>query len=316
MEPPARTAVIFNPRAAHGRTGRIYTRLRKDLDLLIPGADWRVTEYPGHATHATRSALWSGCNRIISVGGDGTHYETLNGFFEGYSLIAPEAQLSILPFGTGSDLARSLGIPRGWDSLPTVLSGRCLRLDVVRVTCTDWKGEPFTSFLLNTSRVGIGGEVVWRINRKTKVWGGFFTYLRGAVEALFTYSSRPMRVETDGEVFEETFLEIILANGRFDGGGMKVAPQARMDDGLLDIYLIRPVGLVDALTSMHLLYQGRLEARPDAVTFRRGGKVQITAADPAKINVDGESPGTTPVAFEVLPRLLPVVTGPHFQAQG
>jgi len=313
MDQPARTAVIFNPRAAHGRTGRIYTRLRNYLDPLIPGADWRVTEYPGHATHATRSALWSGCDRIISVGGDGTHYETLNGFFDGNTLINPDARLAILPFGTGSDLARSLDIPRKWASLPAVLSGRTLHLDVIRVTCADWKGESFSCFLLNTSRVGIGGEVVWRVNRKTKVWGGFFTYLRGAVETLFTYCSRPMRVEIDNEVFEETFLEIILANGRFDGGGMKVAPRARMDDGLLDVYLIRPVGLVDALTSLRLLYQGRLEARPDVVTFRRGSHVRITATQPTKINVDGESPGTTPVCFEVLPRLLPVVVGAHFQ---
>ncbi|HOQ88930.1 MAG TPA: diacylglycerol kinase family lipid kinase [Candidatus Hydrogenedentes bacterium] len=315
MDTQTRTAVIFNPRAAHGRTGKLYAKIRSQVEAIIPGADWRVTEYPGHATQATRSALWSGYNRIISVGGDGTHYETLNGFFDGQQLINPNTALAILPFGTGSDLARSLGIPRKWASLPVIPQGRVVPLDVVRVTCVDWKGMPFTCHLLNTSRVGIGGEVVWRVNRKTKVWGGFFTYLRGSIEALFSYTSRPMQIRINENIFEDIYLEIILANGRFDGGGMKVAPRARMDDGQLDIYLIRPVSLVDALTSFRLLYQGRLDARPDVVTFLRGSQVAITAAEPVKINVDGESPGTTPVTFDVLPRILPVVVGPGFQPQ-
>lgn len=309
MRPGERIAFIVNPRSAHGRTGRHWPVLLEAIEKRFEDFSVFVTEHPDHGVELTQRALWSGHTRIVSVGGDGTHFEVTNGFFDGANLINPDAVLSILPHGTGSDLARTLGIPKGLRALPLLCSDRVVRADVARITCRALDGGENMCYFLNTSRIGIGGEVVWQVNHNTKAWGGFVSYCWGALRALFAYTDKPMRIDIDGEVREQVVKEIIIANGCYDGGGMHIAPKAKLDDGLFDIYVIGPVALWDALRSLPLIYRGGLESRPDVVSYVRGKILRVDSPEEVKINTDGEVPGVLPATIELLPGMLPVVTG-------
>ena len=304
-----KTAFIVNPHAAQGRTRHGWPGLLKSVEKRFSNFDVFVTERPFHAVELTQKALWNGYTRIVSVGGDGTHFEVTNGFFEGARPVNPDAVLSILPYGTGSDLARTLGIPTGARSLPLLASDRVIRADVARITCAGLDGGENMCYFLNTSRIGIGGEVVWQVNHNTKAWGGFVSYCWGTLRALFAYTDKPMKIIIDGETREQVVKEIIIANGCYDGGGMHIAPKAKLDDGLFDIYIIGPVTLFDALISLPLIYRGGLESRPDVVTFLRGKFIQVESPEQVKINTDGEVPGYLPAAIELLPRAISVVTG-------
>lgn len=312
MPPGEKMAFIVNPRSAHGRTGKRWPALLEAVRARHRDFTVCLTEYPNHAVDLTRRMLWEGHTRIVSVGGDGTHFEVTNGFYDGASPVNPDAVLALLPAGTGSDLARTLGMPNGAAAIPLLDTDHVVAADMARITCARPGGGEVMCYFLNTSRIGIGGEVVWQVNRNTKALGGFFSYCWGALRALFTYSDRTMRIDIDGEVREQAVKEIIIANGCYDGGGMHVAPKARLDDGLFDIYIIGPIALWDALRSLPLIYRGGLESRPDVVSFTRGKIIRVESPEQTKINTDGEVPGILPATIEMLPRAIRVLTGPKY----
>jgi len=307
-----KAAVIVNPRSAHGRTGRRWPALRAAIESALPGAVFFTTEGPRHGTELTRQALRDGFNWIVSVGGDGTHFEVANGFFEDGQPLNPKAVMSILPHGTGSDLARTLGIPRNaWKALPYLHSGAVIQADLGRLTYTDAEGAEGTVYFQNTCRIGMGGEVVDRVNRSSKVLGGFFTFFLATVRALLHYRDKPMRIKVDRIEVEQAVKEVIVAKGQYDGGGMHVAPNARLDNGVFDVYIIGRVGVLDALTSLHKLYLGRLRERPDVVKYFRARHLSFTSTEEVKINTDGEMPGVLPARIDLLPGALRITAGPR-----
>jgi len=294
-----RVVAIVNPRSAHGRTGRRWPQLRRDIEAVLGPIDAEQTNGPGHATECVRAALRNGAERIISVGGDGTHYEVVNGFFDEKGPIRPEAVMSVLPQGTGNDLARSLGIPKWPHSLAFLAEGRVLQADVGRLSRHEGDATRAVYFL-NTCHAGMGGAVCERVNRKSKAYGGFLTYFWATLVTLLTYRDTPMRVEIDGEVVEQPVKDLILANGQYDGGGMHVAPDARLDSGRFEGFLIGPVSLADALFSLPTLYRGKLHTRPDIIRAFTARHIALGPSD-APVAADGELPGFPPDTIDLLP---------------
>ena len=310
MSTGERIAVIVNPRSGHGRTGKRWPAILAALHEHLPNFEVFLTERAGHGTELTRQALRDGFTRIVSVGGDGTHFEVSNGFFDGARPVNPDAVLAILPQGTGSDLARSLCLPRKLEAaLPHLVNGRVIRMDVARITCHRPGGGEVMCHFLNTSHIGMGGEVVWQVNRNSKAWGGFVSYFWGMLKTLFVYTDKPMRIEIDGKVTEQVVKEIIIANGQYDGGGMHVAPDALLNDGLFDVYIIGSAALWDLLRSIPLIYRGGLMKRPDIVSHQRGWVIRVDSPEQVKINTDGEVPGMLPATIELLPAAIRVVAG-------
>mgnify|MGYP000893684459 FL=1 len=309
MQPGEKVAVIVNPRSAHGRTARKWPLIQRAIESTLDNVTFFHTERRYHATKLVQQALWQGFTRIISVGGDGTHFEVTNGFFEGASCINPDAVMAILPYGTGSDLARTLHIPRGLKALPYLASDHTVAADVGRITYTDLNGLEGMSYFLNTCHIGIGGEVVDRVNRNTKAYGGFMSYFWHTIMALISYKDKYMKIRIDDIEIEQTVKELIIAKGQYDGGGMHVAPYARLDNGLFDIYIISPVSLRFALFNLHRLYRGRLNDLPEIVQYFRGKEVFVESPEIVKINTDGEMPGILPSTVQVIPGAIKVVTG-------
>ncbi len=307
-------AVIYNPASAGGRTGRRRHHLEAALRVAFGEFTSLATEEPAHAVELTRSALREGHDRVISVGGDGTHWEVINGFFEGYLPINPRASLGIVPHGTGSDLPRTLAMPKGIKAVPILKQWRTVSADIGRVTYTLNGGGHGSGYFLNTAHIGMGGEVVHKVNRTTKQWGGFGSFLWGTVVTLVKYENKPIQIEIDGIQIDQICRDIVVANGQYDGGGMHVAPRARLDSGRFEVYVIGDVSRPDALFHLPLLYRGQLEKRADKVKYFKAARITARSPEEVLITLDGEQPGRLPAAIEMVPAALNIVAGPRCRA--
>ena len=307
---PDRVAVIVNPNSAHGRTGRRWPQLEAAIRAQFGDVTVFQTSQPRHGIALTREALRAGYTRIVSVGGDGSHFEVANGFFDNGTPINPDAVMAILPHGTGSDLPRTLGLPRKFHAaLPHAAGNKIIAADLGHLTYTTERGEEGAFYFQNTCHIGIGAEACDLVNRNSKAFGGFSSYLWATLRTLARYRDREMCIEVDGTRYEQVVKELIIAKGRYDAGGMHVAPHARLDNGLFDVYIIGRVTLATAFSHLHLVYRGEMMKRPDLVRYLRGREVKITSPVQTLVAIDGEVPGKLPATLRVVPAALRIVVG-------
>ena len=229
------------------------------------------------------------------VGGDGTVNEVVNG------VSGTAAEIAVLPGGTGQDFGRTHGVPSRFDdAVRTVLGGETRTIDLGRVMCDDGTSRLFA----NVGSAGMSGSVARRANAMTKRFGGRATFYYALTREFLAWQNTRVTVELDGDVRREGAMhDVIVANGRYHGGGMQLAPEARQDDGLFDVVLIGDVGKLDFVTTSPKLYSGRYLSHPK-VELLRSSTVTIDAAEQLPLEVDGEPIGTTPARFEVVPAAL------------
>lgn len=298
-----KTCVILNPTAggAEGAEELLARELQAVDDLEI----WRTTG-AGDAGRMAARARDEGFERLVTAGGDGTLNEVLNGLaprFEGL-------QLGLVPLGTGNDLARTLEIPRNVEEAVAILvSGTVRELDVARV-----ETEEKVRYFLNVSAGGFSGEVDEILENEPEVkaaWGPF-SYVRGAVEALSELEPYRTRLVLDpGGPGEERIrmaaVNVIVANARFVGGGLHVAPRAVCTDGLLDLVVVRAasVGRLSLLASKVLVSQ---HLDDELILHRQVPALEVHAEPAMSFNADGELIGHTPVRYRVLPGALRFVS--------
>lgn len=314
------TLVIINNVAAKAR--RAWPTIQEELARAGIEYDIYETTAPGDATVRTRAALKSGTNTIAVVGGDGTLSEAAEGFFEfGASAeslplqLSPEAALAILPAGTGDDFARGLRGKRAplqtWiDALIAYIqagAANTVAVDVLYGRCDSFQ-KPF--ICLNASTMGIGGETARRVAAQGALMrrlSGEFRFVVAALGALAVWRERRVRVLVDDRLFVDASMNLAaVANALYAGGGMMLSPQARLDDGRLDVVtatrLSRP-GIIRELSRIH---SGGHLANPK-VSIAQGRVVRIetfSSSDAMPIEVDGNVRGLTPVEFRILPGAL------------
>jgi YegS/Rv2252/BmrU family lipid kinase len=296
---------IVNPRSSGGRTAKRWPALQAALKRAGVECEARFTTAPGEATLLARAALREGAARVIAVGGDGTLNEVVNGCFdEAGTPVVPQPVVGLLPSGTGGDFRRSLRIPTDADQCAALLAGGSVRsVDAGRVDY-EAAGEP-PRYFINIADCGVGGEVVARVNRTRHVGGGTVTFLYHSLAALLTYRAQPVRVDVDGESLAGTAQNVVIANGRYFGGGMKVAPDAEVDDGLFDVVLIGGESRLRTLAGVRRIYDGS-HVRQPMVTCRRGRVVTVTPLgdEPLLFDVEGEQVGRAPATLTCLPSAL------------
>jgi diacylglycerol kinase (ATP) len=251
-----------------------------------------LSEFPGHLGQA---AADSGASLLVVIGGDGTVNEVANGIAE------TDAEIAVLPCGTGQDFGRTHGIPSSFDDAVRVaLSGETRIIDLGRVELEDGTSRLFA----NVGSVGMSGAVARRANAMTKRFGGRVTFFYALTREFLAWQNTRVVVEFDDGVRREGPMhDVIVANGNWHGGGMKLAPDARQDDGAFDVVTIGDVNKLDFLTTAPKLYSGRYLSHPK-VELLRSSSVAIDAAEPLPLEVDGEPIGTTPARFEVVPSAL------------
>jgi YegS/Rv2252/BmrU family lipid kinase len=293
------TFFIVNPLSRCGTTARIWQHVEKQVRGW--GWDYRVafTEGPGHGTVLAASALENGCRMVVAVGGDGTLHEVINGFFPKGKEIRADALLGLLPSGTGTDFAKTIGVSLLMEKAAQQLRhGDPHPVDLGWMTYQDFQGRRIQRLFANIAEGGLGGEVVRRVNSRKKR-GGTVPFLTEAIRSLFSYQPQPVRVQIDDRIERKTkALFVIVANGRFYGGGMKIAPQAEPDDGLFDVVLIKDLSAFKVLRNIYRIYTGSHIQLPE-VEVLRGKKVLLESEGELLLEADGELLGKAPAEFEI-----------------
>jgi YegS/Rv2252/BmrU family lipid kinase len=215
--------------------------------------------------------------------------------------------LATIPLGTGMDFVRTHGIPSRFEDAVRVAAGDGRRtIDVGRVRYREWSGAEATRHLANVGSVGMSAAVAQRANGMSKALGGRATFFYALTRVFLEWQNSPVQVElADGTRREGPMHDVVVANGRWHGGGMKLAPQAEPDDGQFDVVVIGDVNRRDFVTTAPKIYRGTYLSHPK-VELLRSPAVSVDASERLPIELDGEQVGTTPVRFEVVPRALDV----------
>ncbi|RMD91707.1 MAG: diacylglycerol kinase family lipid kinase [Calditrichaeota bacterium] len=282
-----------------------WSEIGKKLKDVLGNFSAEFTKDILDATVITRRALQEGYDTIVALGGDGTLNEVVNGFFENDRLINPQACLGVLIGGTGSDFAKTLELPDCFEEAADILlRAEPKKCDVGLIRCLSGDGLPVQRYFINIADAGFGGLLVQRVNNSAKTLGPFFTYLIGVLRTLTIYKNIPIQIKVDESFNQELVVNsVVIANAQYFGGGMWIAPQAKIDDGLFDIVIIGDINRREALASIYKIYNGTLATHPK-VTCMRGKKVVLSSAYEVLIDADGEQPGKLPATFEILPGVL------------
>ena len=288
--------IIVNPIA-----GAIVNRdvVLKQLRRLDP-RKLSLTKRAGEAETLARAACHAGCEYIIAAGGDGTLNEVINGIASPHLIRG--VRMGIVPLGTANDFARSMKLPaRLEDNIDILRAKQTVLVDLVRVT-----GKR-TRYFINVSAGGFSGVVDEKLTPQIKSTWGPLAYLRSAAAALPKLRAyRANAIFDDVERWEGELYNIVIANGQFVAGGLPIAPDASVRDGLLDILLVpkRPAREMALLIAQMLLGKHLVS---DAIPFRRARKISVKSRPRLWFNVDGEPFGEDPTAFQIVPRELEFV---------
>jgi diacylglycerol kinase family enzyme len=285
------------------------------------------TAGPGDAAVATRQALTGDTQQVVAVGGDGTLNEVVNGYLEGDGRpVNPQARLAILAGGTGSDFGKSLytqdsaatgfgsrsrarhSKSDGIEKAVSALAGSRSRLvDAGLINCRDQDGAPVARFFINVVSFGLGGDVSRLVNG-WRGWlpgwiGGRTRFAVAAIRALANYKTTAVTVRTDqSEIIVESNL-LVIANGRFAGGGMMLAPHARIDDGLFDIVITDRASRLDVIRELPRIRRGGYIDNPK-VSLLRAAEVSLLTELRIPLDIDGESGDYAPARLSALPSAI------------
>jgi diacylglycerol kinase (ATP) len=242
-----------------------------------------------------------GASLLVVVGGDGSVNEVANGIAG-----RDGAEIAVIARGTGWDFVRTYGIPRDVDEAVAVATGgRVREIDLGRVAYRAWAGAESEAYFANIASAGMSGAIAQRANETSKALGGKLSYLWATLAVFARWQVSDVRVAVDGERRDGRMHDVVIANGRYFGGGMMICPEAEPDDGRFDVLLIGDLSKRDLLMTLPKTYTGRHLPHPKAELLR-GSTVTVDATEPLPIELDGEQPGTTPARFEIVPRALRV----------
>ena len=295
MAQPSHTVFLVNPASANGSTGRRWPELaRRAAAAGLEGATL-FSERQGHLAELAREAALDGAELLVVVGGDGSVNEVVNGL----AGLGRQPAVAVVPRGTGWDFSRTFGIPRKIDdAVQIALQGDVRTIDLGRASYRAWDGSDATAWFANVASAGMSGAIAKRANETTKALGGKASYLWATFAVFSGWEATEIEVAVDGERRAGPMFDVVIANGRFFGGGLEICPEAEPDDGLFDVLTIGDVTKRDLVQTMPKMYRGTHLPHPKAELLR-GSSVTVTSETPLPIELDGEQPGTTPVTFEV-----------------
>ena len=298
--------VIVNPRSGGGLSERRWASLVAPLADGLGPFDTRFTEKVGDGARIARQEAEAGRTLVIAFGGDGTISEVAHGLVSS----GKDVELGILPRGTGGDFRRTLDLPKGPREAARRLKEAPGRwIDVGQATFVDGEGKTTTRTFVNEASFGFSSAVASRANQSSKALGAKLSFLGATLSTLMGYHNVEVTIAVDGGAPQRrTVMLGTVGNGRFFGGGMKICPEAVLDDGRLDLVVVGDLSRFEVMTKIGSLYDGT-HLKLKQVSSTRASRVEVRGVDPAvviPVELDGETPGFLPASFEVLPRRLRV----------
>ncbi len=302
---------LVNPASDNGRTRRSWPQIAHRAAERGLVGETLFSDAPGHIAALAEQAAADGASLIVAVGGDGTVNEATNGLMALHARGETVPELAVLPRGTGTDFVRTFAIPTKLDrALDVVEKGTTREIDAGKVTYRAWAGHDAVGYFANVASAGMSGAVAQRANTTSKALGGKASFLAATLAVFAGWKASSLAVDVDGERRERLMYDVLVANCRYLGGGMKMTPEAQPDDGLFDVLMIGDITRSDLALTLPKIYRGTHLPHPKAELLR-GRRVLVDAATPVPVELDGEQPGTTPARFEVVPRALRLrVPGP------
>jgi YegS/Rv2252/BmrU family lipid kinase len=315
-----RPLLIVNPSAGGGRAGRTFAALRPIAERVLGPLDVEVTRAAGHAITLAYAAAMEGRELVISLGGDGTLHEVVNGVLNAsHGGLGGKNRTAIgfIAEGTGGDFRKSLGLPHRLDQyLEAIVSGRERAVDAARATFRNADGTEGTRWFVNILSAGLGGKVDQFVVDAPRVFTPTAAYLWASLRAIAVTEPAPLSfvVERGGERTEHRAAPwaIAVCNGTTFGSGMRIAPMARIDDGQLEVVALSAPSKLAFLLLSRKLYTGEhmRDPRDPGVLHLTGERVEISALEGARpqekvlLDVDGEPLGELPVRIEIVPGAL------------
>lgn len=304
--------VVVNPKASIGKCDKDWPEIQHLLEKEHIDFDFVKTEYQGHAIPLVRDLITEkGYRKIISVGGDGTNNEVINGIFTQQRFPTDEITMATIPVGTGNDWRRTFDIPLEYDKIVKIIKdGHTFAHDIGKLTYYN-DGDPKTRYFLNASGTGLDEMVCNTTNTmKQNGKGGTIRYLISLVKCLFKYKVTHVQLTIDDNlVFDDKILSISIGNCRFNGGGMMTMPFAIPNDGIFDITVIRKVSMLKFAANVKTIYDGSFVHKVKEVQTFQGKKVRIVSIPPHSLRVEteGENLNNSPFDYEMLPKAINMV---------
>ena len=303
-----RVRLLFNPRAAGGAASRRLPELVDAMHRVDLSFEIARTTGPGDATRIARASFEDGIDILAVVGGDGTLNETVQAYLDDHGEAREGPDLAVVPMGTGGDFKRTLGLTGNLrEAVEKLRSGDRTRVDLSAMHLVDFQGRPTVRAFLNITSFGVGGVTDKLVNETPKWLGGKASFFIGSARAMMQYKNEPVRVTVDGTTFVDgPVFNVAMANGKYFGGGMMIAPDAELSDGKLDVVSLGDMGRVEALSLSGKIYAGT-HLSVAKVTTMRGSVIEAEPKSKSQdvlLDMDGETPGKLPIAVRVIPGAL------------
>ena len=288
--------VVLNPVAGGGNAARLWPQFDAEIRRQLGGFTLMKTERPKDAALIARQFVEQGYDIVIASGGDGTIGETVDGLLKSGLPASALPRFAVLPCGTGSDFARTLGVTGAAQEMVSKIANSGEReIDAGRVTFVDDEGRAAMRHFINISSLGLSGATARAVNKAKRAGknSGQLLFLWHTVRELIRYNFQDVCISLDGAPAIEARIAVVAAaNGRFFGGGMMIAPDAELDDGMLDLVIFRGAAKLTLIRDLRLLYTGSHVNHP-AVTILRGRRITVdpaggTALNTAQLDIDGE----------------------------
>ena len=302
--------VIVNPNAGKGKGKKDWDNISLLLNQSGFSFTHKFTTNKNHAMELASKAIHDGMKKFIVVGGDGTLNETVNGIFSQGRMIPEEVVIGMIPVGTGNDWGRMFHIPSHYEDAIAILKKEKIFRQDIGIVKYDESGKQETRYFINIAGLGFDASVVHKANRqKDEGKGGMFLYFLTIFATLMGYKSTRVSVQVDGNsVLDDDILSVSLGIGKYAGGGMSLTPDAKPDDGLIDLTVIKNMSKLRVIANLKKLYDGNILKHSRIEGFI-GKDIRIVSDPPVFAEVDGESLGQTPVEFEILPKSINVIVG-------
>lgn len=297
-----------------------YDAILKDIQNTFAETDYQLyfSDFSGHLVDLAQKALKDGKNTIITVGGDGTHNEVINGVLahfkignnseiESYDLEnLKKIRLGLYPAGTGNDFSKSINIkPNALQLKNEIANGKSRLLDLGWTSFTDKQNKPTNRFFINITDVGMGGEVARKLENKIPLLSNKTQYAIRIVSTFLTYKKALIQAKSENYDWKGQVMNFIVANGKWFGNGLGVAPDAILDDGFFEIAILGDIGLLDYLKHLDTVKKGEKVIHPE-VNYNRFKEITITSGDGSSvpIDMDGEFVGYAPLTLKNIPQTI------------